>query len=70
VRDSLADHWRESYVCKTRKSMKALGLAVTWKNSCCNISIILIDRVIHPVRPNAKPSEVVKKEDTPERRIA
>jgi hypothetical protein len=27
VRDGLADHWRESYVCKTGKSMKALELA-------------------------------------------
>ena len=27
VRDALADHWRESYVCKTGKSMKALELA-------------------------------------------
>ena len=27
VPDGLADHWRESYVCETGKSMKALGLA-------------------------------------------
>jgi hypothetical protein len=27
VRDGLADHWRESYVWKTFKSMKAMGLA-------------------------------------------
>ena len=34
VRDGLADHWRESYVCGTGKSMKALELAVAWKNGC------------------------------------
>jgi hypothetical protein len=28
-RDGLANHWRESYVCETSKSMKALGLAVS-----------------------------------------
>ena len=27
VRDGLSDHWRESYVCKTGKSMKALELS-------------------------------------------
>src|SRR5260370_20684911 len=26
VRDGLADHWRESYVCETGKSMKAVEL--------------------------------------------
>ncbi|MGA2605997.1 MAG: hypothetical protein ABSH01_00915 [Terriglobia bacterium] len=26
VRDGLPDHWREFYVCKTGKSMKALEL--------------------------------------------
>jgi hypothetical protein len=31
VRDGLADHWRESYVCKTGKSMKAVELAVVQK---------------------------------------
>ena len=27
VRDGLSDHWRESYVCETGKSMKAMQLA-------------------------------------------
>src|SRR5713101_744216 len=31
VRDGLADHWRESYVCETGKSMKAVDLAVSQK---------------------------------------
>jgi hypothetical protein len=31
VRDGLADHWRESYVCETGKSMKAVELAVSQK---------------------------------------
>ena len=26
VRNGLANHWRESYVCETRKSMKSMGL--------------------------------------------
>jgi hypothetical protein len=26
VRDGLADHWRESYVCETGKSMKAVDM--------------------------------------------
>jgi hypothetical protein len=26
--DGLPDHWRESYVCETGKSMKAVELAV------------------------------------------
>ena len=43
VRDSLADHWRESYVCRTGKSMKALELAVACKNGCCKIAISLIN---------------------------
>jgi len=29
VRDGLPDRWRESYVCKTSKSMKALDLIST-----------------------------------------
>ena len=29
VRDGLADHWRESYVCKTGKSMKGVGLVAS-----------------------------------------
>jgi len=29
VRDGLAEHWRESYVRATRKSMKAVELKVT-----------------------------------------
>jgi hypothetical protein len=33
VRDGLADHWRESYVGETRKSMKATGLAVAERDS-------------------------------------
>ena len=46
VRDGLADHWRESYVCGTGKSMKALGLlglAVAWKNSRCKIAFSLTE---------------------------
>jgi len=43
VRDGLADHWRESYVCEAGKSMKAVELAVARKDSCCNISKSLID---------------------------
>jgi hypothetical protein len=30
-RAGLANHWRESYVCETGKSMKALGLAMSRK---------------------------------------
>ena len=36
MRDGLSDHWRESYVCETGKSMKAVELAVCqssrWRN--------------------------------------
>ncbi len=39
VSDHVSDHWRESYVREAGKSMKILGLAVTWKNSCCNIAL-------------------------------
>jgi hypothetical protein len=28
VRDGMANHWRESYVCETGKSMKAAELAM------------------------------------------
>src|SRR3984893_10714528 len=31
MRDGLPDHWRESYVCETGKSMKAVELAVSQK---------------------------------------
>jgi hypothetical protein len=31
VRDGLAEHWRESYVCETGKSMKGVGLARSQK---------------------------------------
>ncbi len=31
MRDGLADHWRESYVGETGKSMKAVGLAPSRK---------------------------------------
>ena len=34
VRDGVADHWRESYVGETFKSMKAVELAVS-RNRCC-----------------------------------
>ena len=34
VRDGLADHWRESYVWETGKSMKAMGLAVSGMDCC------------------------------------
>src|SRR3984893_19532498 len=33
VRDGLADHWRESYVCETGKSMKAVKLRA--HRGCC-----------------------------------
>jgi hypothetical protein len=39
VRDGLADHWRESYVRKTGKSMNTLELAAFQKDNCCNIPI-------------------------------
>ena len=39
VRDDLADHWRESYVCKTGKSMKAMELAVSPRSCCCKIAL-------------------------------
>src|SRR5216683_591699 len=39
VRDGLADHWRESYVCETGKSMKAVELAVSQKDCWRNIAI-------------------------------
>jgi hypothetical protein len=34
VRDGLADHWRESYVGETGKSIKAMGLLVAQQVSC------------------------------------
>ncbi len=34
VRDGLTDHWRESYVCKTGKSMKAGKIVASQKGSC------------------------------------
>ena len=43
VRDGLSDHWRESYVCETGKSMKAMQLAVPRKGCCCKIAVTLID---------------------------
>src|SRR5580698_5026887 len=43
VRDGLADHWRESYVGETRKSMKATGLAVAERDSWRKIPISLIE---------------------------
>jgi hypothetical protein len=39
VRDGLADHWRESYVCETVKSMKAMELAVAQEDCGCNIAM-------------------------------
>jgi hypothetical protein len=46
VRDGLVAHWRESYVCKTGKSMKAMELAVCQKDCWRNIAISLTD--FHP----------------------
>jgi hypothetical protein len=43
VRDGLVAHWRESYVCETGKSMKAMELAVCQKDCWRNIAISLID---------------------------
>ena len=34
VRDGLADHWRESYVCGTGESMKGVDLALFQKFGC------------------------------------
>ena len=42
VGNGLADHWRESYVRETRKSMKAVELAVPQEDSW-RIAIALID---------------------------
>src|SRR6202049_4716408 len=42
VRDGLADHWRESYVCETGKSMKAVELALSQKG--CLAKNRLIDQ--------------------------
>jgi len=39
VRNGLADHWRESYVCETGKSMKAVELAVCQSSRWRNIPI-------------------------------
>jgi hypothetical protein len=47
VRDGLSDHWRESYICETGKSMKAAELGAPQQDSWRNISITLID----PNRP-------------------
>src|ERR1019366_3105727 len=41
VRDGSPDHCRESYVCETGKSMKAMELAVAQEDYYCNIPIAL-----------------------------
>src|SRR5713226_2553407 len=43
MRDGLADHWRESYVGETGKSMKAVELAPSTDDCCRKIPITLID---------------------------
>jgi hypothetical protein len=50
VRDGLADHWRESYVCETGKSMKAVELAESQKGCWRNIAFALIDSINLRVR--------------------
>ena len=35
VRDGLAYHWRESYVCETGKSMKVGEMVVAQEDCCC-----------------------------------
>ena len=49
VRDGLADHWRESYVYKTGKSMKAAELVGPQKDCWRKIPITLIDEVVSPL---------------------
>jgi len=44
VRDGLADHWGESYVCETGKSMNAMELAGPQEDSCRK-TISLIDPI-------------------------
>jgi hypothetical protein len=44
MRDGLADHWRESYVCETGKSMKAVELALPPNDCCCKIPVTLNDQ--------------------------
>ena len=56
VRDSVPDHWRESYVREPGKSMKALDLAASQKGSWRNIPIALIDLPI-PFARAAWPSD-------------
>jgi hypothetical protein len=43
MRDGSPDHWRESYVCETGKSMKAMELAVAQEDNCRKIAIALIN---------------------------
>ena len=40
VRDGSPDHWRESYVCESGKSMKAMELAVAQEDCGCNTAIV------------------------------
>jgi hypothetical protein len=49
VRDGLAKHWRESYVCRADKSMKAVELATALKDGRRKIAIALIDRVVSAI---------------------
>jgi len=49
VRDGLPDHWRESYFCKTSKSMKALDLT-------SRLAVAIASRRVHchPPDPRSK----------------
>ncbi len=44
VRDGLADHWRESYVRETSKSMKAVELAAVQQGRWRKIPVTLTDQ--------------------------
>jgi hypothetical protein len=43
VRNGLANHCRESYVCETGKSMKAEELAYLKRGCCCNVALSRIE---------------------------
>jgi hypothetical protein len=49
VRDGSPDHWRESYVCETGKSMKAGEIAASQKGRWRNIAIAQVCAFLSPV---------------------
>lgn len=65
MRDSLPDHWRESYVCKSGKSMNGTALPMAQKNCCCNIAISLIfytdDLPVIPHTPRSAIARLLEK---------